>query len=134
MLPRWSDTYLVGHSSMDSQHRDLLDYAASLASARTCEMQMLYAKGLYDLSLAHFAHEEALMQSIQYVGFDEHKEQHSRLLSRLDEIQHEIAGRRLHTNVLDTEINEWLVTHIINFDAGLSAQIRSLEYWGCNVD
>ena len=134
MLPRWNDTYLVGHSSMDSQHKEILDYAASLVSARTCEMQVLCAKGLYDLTLAHFVHEEALMRSIQYVGLDEHKEQHWRLLARLDEIQHEIAGHQLHINILDTEINEWLVTHIINFDADLSAQIRSLQYWGCDVD
>ena len=134
MLPRWSDTYLVGHSSMDSQHREILDYAASLVSARTSEMQVLCAKGLYDLSRAHFAHEEALMRSIQYADFDTHKEQHGRLLSRLDEIQHEIAGHQLRMNVLDTEINEWLVTHIINFDADLSAKIRSMEYWGCDVD
>lgn len=134
MLPRWSDTYLVGHPSMDTQHKELLDYAASLVSARTCEMQVLCAKGLYDLTLAHFVHEEELMRNIQYVDFDEHKDQHRQLLYRLDEIQHDIAGRRLHLDNFDTEINEWLVTHIINFDTELSAQIKALEYWGCDVD
>jgi hemerythrin len=134
MLPRWSDTYLVGHPSMDTQHKELLDYAASLVSARTCEMQVLFANGLYDLALAHFAHEDEIMRSIHYVDFDEHRGQHQQLLSRLDEIRHEIAGRRLHLNNFDTEINEWLVTHIINFDAELSAQIKALEYWGCDVD
>ena len=134
MLPRWSDTYLVGHSSMDSQHRELVYCAASLVSARTGDMQMVCAKELYGLTLAHFVHEESLMRSIQYVGFEAHKEQHRHLLSRLDEIQHEIAGRHLQTNALEIEIAEWMVTHIVNFDADLSAQIKSLKYWGCNDD
>jgi len=117
---------------MDSQHRELVDCAASLVSARTFDMQMVCAKELHEQTLAHFVHEESLMRGIQYSGFEAHKEQHRYLLSRLDEIQHEIAGRQLQTNALEIEIAEWIVTHIINFDADLSAQIKSLEYWGCN--
>ena len=134
MLPGWSETYLVGHSTMDSQHRELLDYAASLVAARTCEMKVLCVKALYHLTLAHFAHEEALMRSIQYGGFDEHLAQHRLLLSRLDEIQHEVAEPPLHADIFDTEIYEWLVTHIINFDADLSEKIKSTQYWECDVD
>ena len=134
MLPRRSDTYLVGHSSMDSQHKELLDYAASLARAHSPETQLLCANDLFNLMSAHFAHEEALMRSIKYVDFDEHQQQHRQMLSRLCAIQHEIAGRQLNLDMIDTEVHDLLVTHIINSDRDLSAQISALEYWGCEAD
>jgi len=134
MMPRWSDTYLVGHSSMDCQHRELLDYAASLVGAHSYEAQVSCAEDLSNLMKAHFAHEEALMSSIKYVGFDEHKQQHKNILLRLRDIQHEITGRKLMLDVFDTEVYDLLVTHIINFDRDLSAQIQALQYWGCEVD
>ena len=134
MRPRWSDTYLIGHPTMDAQHKEILEYAALLVEARTCEMQVLCAKGLHALALAHFAYEEALMHNVQYPCTKEHTEQHRELLSRLDEIQYEIAAKNLDLNNFEIHVTEWLVTHIVNFDAEVSAHMNGMEYWGCDVD
>ena len=74
------------------------------------------------------------MRSIKYVGFDEHKAQHRNILSRLREIQLAIAGQQLNLDIIDTEIHDLMVMHIINFDRDLSAKISALGNWGYEAD
>jgi hemerythrin len=121
MLPRWSDTYLVGHPSMDTQHKEILDYAASLTSLSISAMEM------YRYTRNHFGHEEDLMRQIRYPATATHIEQHNHLISRLNEVSSDIAKGTLDMKDLEVLLSDWLLVHISVYDKKLAAYVARLE-------
>ncbi len=97
----WKDKFLVGHQGIDAQHKALFEWAGSLLSAGSREMQVMVAKGLYDHTLTHFDFEERIMVKAEYPDTESHIVQHKALLKRLTEIAHGIADRSLHIPTLD---------------------------------
>ena len=78
------------NSTMDEEHRvqiwliDALCKAVESASTPAEVGRLL--EQLIDYTKAHFMSEELLMRMDSYEGFDEHVEDHSRMLDALDEL------------------------------------------------
>lgn len=134
MMPRWNDSYLLGKTSIDEQHKGLLECASNIVCAGTRDVQIRYAHALQELTAAHFAHEEALMRALQYSEMQEHAHEHELLLADLYEVAKALATGSLSQEALSSFFSEWLIVHCIGSDARLAAEIRALEYWSCDVE
>ena len=88
-LVSWSDDFLVGEETIDSQHKELVRltnefYSGALMGgvmAKVFFMQTI--KGAMHYVKTHFATEEELMQKLGYPFFHEHKKQHENFISEV---------------------------------------------------
>jgi hemerythrin-like metal-binding protein len=134
MMPRWNDSYLLGKTSIDEQHKGLVECASNVVGARTRDVQVRYVHDLQELTAAHFAHEQALMRALDYSEMEEHVHEHQLLLSELHAVAKALATGSLSQEELSSFFSEWLIVHCIGSDARLAAEIRALEYWSCDVE
>jgi hemerythrin-like metal-binding protein len=104
----WKDAYLLGHPEMDRQHQRLFNHVAYFLEARSPQMQVLCARGLYDETSEHFKFEESLMSGAGYSDVAKHCRDHKMLLAKLDEITHKVSDPRAQISNLSTYITDWL--------------------------
>jgi diguanylate cyclase (GGDEF)-like protein/hemerythrin-like metal-binding protein len=83
----WQDAFACGHALIDQEHQALfalinalLDQTAS-RKARPLAFETAFSK-LMTHAQMHFAHEEALLDSLGYADLDTHKMQHQALIAR----------------------------------------------------
>jgi hemerythrin-like metal-binding protein len=119
-LITWSRSYSVGVSQMDKEHQRLIDIInnlyAAMRSGRSKDAIGTILDELIDYTKSHFAHEEKLMQEINYEGFDEQKRCHVALVSQVVEIQQKYrAGTALGQEVMSF-LKDWLIKHIQGVD------------------
>jgi hemerythrin-like metal-binding protein len=117
----WSADYAMGIPQVDGEHQQLFVLAERLHRA------MLEGNGkailvdllarLVDYTCYHFAHEEQLMERIQYPGYRQHQQEHRVLRSRVREMQDRAASGEM-TMTIDVAqfLMEWLKSHIITID------------------
>ena len=82
----WHDSYASGNARIDSQHRQLFDYANSLITAvieqRPRDEVKPLVQALIDEAAAHFAEEETILRQQAYPGSSEHAAIHAQLLQQ----------------------------------------------------
>ena len=117
----WSTDYAVGIRQVDEEHQQLFVLAERLHRA------MLEGNGkailvnflarLVDYTCYHFAHEEQLMERIEYPGYGQHQQEHRELRSRAREMQDRAASGEM-TMTIDVAqfLMEWVKRHIIASD------------------
>jgi len=117
----WSTDYAVGIRQVDEEHQQLFVLAERLHRA------MLEGNGkailvnflarLVDYTCYHFAHEEQLMERIEYPGYGQHQQEHRELRSRAREMQDRAASGEV-TMTIDVAqfLMEWVKHHIIASD------------------
>jgi hemerythrin len=135
ILP-WSDTFAVGHSGLDTEHRHLVELINKIGFA----VQAKQPKELVDLLTAfqqlaakHFRHENAILRDINsgtYEPFrgrdhvlkamanarlEKHIAEHDALLTRLNSI---IAGP---AGSLCDELKAWFLDHVHDYEADLKS-------------
>lgn len=128
VMYEFKDEYLTGVETVDAEHRRLFEIADEAYMLSKEEFlvdkydQVRHIFGeLKDYALAHFEHEEAYMESINYKHMFIQKVQHDQFrekintmdLDHLDENTEEILGEIL------TYLTEWLVNHILEHDKQL---------------
>jgi len=121
----WKDTYRVGHADIDAQHQELLRRVVKLIAACTLESRVDCANSLNDHTREHFMHEESLMRSLHFPGIENHIDDHKNLLSKLELIASQIAEETLEHGELEVFITDWMLTHMVTFDAQLSVYMTS---------
>lgn len=127
----WDNSIALGIPTIDEQHKALFAWINSLSDA-VAAGDGADAVGdiiwnLITYVTEHFREEERLMLSCNYPGFEEHRTEHDRFVSRLQEIQVKfIDGHEMSKNILDFLV-EWLVTHIKGTDQGYSRFIHERE-------
>ncbi len=120
-LFQWDESYGVGHTEIDNQHKRWFQLAHELHSAvvtgkgKEALGQALASFAAY--SNVHFASEERLMLTHGYPGYPEHKEQHEALSQKLQHLQTDFAaGRATVTMELLQFLKVWLGHHISIMD------------------
>jgi len=116
----WSRSYSVGVDSMDDEHQRLIDIInnlyASMRAGRSKDAIGTILDELVDYTSTHFSHEERLMQSSGYAGYDEQKRCHESLIAQVKEIQDRYrTGTALGQEVM-TFLKKWLINHIQGLD------------------
>ena len=125
----WNDSYSVGESKMDAQHRQLFaainELYDSMASAMPDRQHSLQCfKFLKEYTLTHFAEEEALMRKVHFPGYENHVRLHNDLLSRFNAISLDIGKDQIKNEDIHAFMTEWLLQHIGSEDTKIAAHIR----------
>ncbi len=86
----WSDDYSLGDDQIDDDHKQFIDSLNSLYRAidEGCEFSAIEGllSQIAELSAAHFAREERIMDWTHFPQRDKHADEHSRFLGFLDEM------------------------------------------------
>jgi len=111
----WDDRLSVGHSTVDEQHRGLLELGNAIVDADLDEAPYFIDK-LYEYARAHFEYEEEMMASVKYPELYHHKEIHNNMISEL----HGLSRRPLESEEEFREFKKflynWIIDHIMHED------------------
>ncbi|NOR73298.1 MAG: bacteriohemerythrin [Mariprofundaceae bacterium] len=133
----WSDDYQVGIQRIDRQHDGLFSTLNKLHDILMSHGDQIVIdktlSSLIDQTRVHFHDEEALMQTHDYPGYQNHKEMHEILLRQVEgvlETQHELETYHLQQSwaeKLDLAdfLREWLISHIVDSDKKLGTFLKS---------
>ena len=121
-IVEWNETFSVKIEEIDGHHRHLVDLLNKLydefASGSLPGELGTVLDELVDYATYHFSCEERRMGEASYPELPEHRAEHERFISRVNEIQadflHQEAGVYLETLAF---IKNWLTGHILETDA-----------------
>jgi dTDP-glucose 4,6-dehydratase len=123
MFTKWNQDLVTGVTFMDEEHKEILLRSEQLHELLLCGHLAAYQKGLIELLLDyishHLKHEEELQRVIGFHLFEEHLVHHEEFRQWTKEIEEQAKHAILSKEellILDLEINEWLVNHILNED------------------
>lgn len=116
----WDVSYEVGVPSVDKQHRHLVNLINSLYNACLGEKDELaetfkeVMKDLVEYVMLHFKDEEVIMESINYPGLKEHKQQHEKFVKEILRSVNEYKnGKQFVPNAFARFLRDWLFNHIL---------------------
>lgn len=127
----WDDSYLLGITEIDDQHKKLLTVANELYEITTgpqdaYKLKMSAAlKKLADYTVYHFSSEEEYMRKCGYGGTATHKMAHDNFIN---EVKHQMAqlsadniegGERFYAYVA-----RWVLNHIAKADKVWAAAVK----------
>ncbi len=125
-LINWKETYSVGISGIDNQHKKLIEMINNLHDGMISgKSEESISKVLFDLieyTTTHFLTEEELFDKYGYPESELHKQQHNKLVEKVIEIQNKYHfGEQVLTMDLMNFLRDWLNDHIIGSDKKYSS-------------
>ena len=131
----WSDTYSVGNTTLDDQHRRLFEVANSLEEAieknRGQRVMEAVLRELVGYTQEHFAFEEQLMAEAGYPDLAAHQARHRQLIQKVERFEYElnVEGHRISREVRDF-LQGWLSSHILEEDKGYAEALAGRTVGG----
>ena len=121
-LIEWTPALSVGVARLDEQHRTLVAMINELHDAMAArhgkEVVGSILDRLVEYTHTHFKDEEQLLAQQGYPGLAAQKEEHGRLVGRVQQLQEKLhAGKPLVSVEVMTFLKGWLVEHIQHEDA-----------------
>lgn len=113
---KWDNSFSVANEEIDQQHKMLFDLANSIGDDLNQQQIKKNIIVLYKYTQEHFAAEEQMMQRISYPKFEEHKELHKDLITKLDTISAQPFEDDESVYDFITFVYDWLTHHILNKD------------------
>ncbi|MCL2007148.1 MAG: bacteriohemerythrin [Treponema sp.] len=133
-LVTWSDDFLVGNSTIDTQHKELVRltnefYAGVQMGGVLAKVYFLQTiKGAVQYVKTHFSDEEALMLKAEYPEFMEHKKQHEDFVV---EVTNQVRNFENDDNPDPAKfvkyLMDWILHHIAASDKKYSPYLSKLE-------
>lgn len=127
-LIEWSQKYSVGDTRIDGEHQRLIGlinqlYSSMLEGIRPADLRRTFEE-LVAYTQYHFQHEERLLEEHQYPDRDRHKEEHRRLIHRVQELDASFQQEQdaLSVDVMDF-LKTWLTDHILRSDLSYSPHL-----------
>ncbi len=124
MTIEWKDSYKIGNAAIDAQHKVWFARINSFLEATDRESLLYCEVMMNQYTREHLKYEEPLMREIQYPDIDSHLQQHRELLTKLSEIEAQIANDILDTLQWTSFLSDWLLNHIRVYDTRLSAFVK----------
>jgi hemerythrin len=128
MYTVWSDSLLTGVSTIDADHKrlietiNMLEGVSSVRDDRAVIKEILVA--LLDYTKYHFEREEKLMQLASgYGDIQAHKEQHKKFVKQVDEYVAAFCAGQEFTDDMTVFLYDWFVNHINKTDKKLAAAL-----------
>lgn len=133
----WEDWFNIGVDVIDSEHKKLFGimnrlfmYKAEDAKSQwVCQEGIKYFK---EHSLKHFMDEEQYMASIDYIGFETHRNLHDNFRKKtLPALERELTKSSFSPEAIDHFLGVcagWLLGHTLTEDRAITGQITS--QWG----
>jgi hemerythrin-like metal-binding protein len=128
-LIEWRREFETGIADVDHEHRQLVELINDLhrrldKDADRAEVARFLGEVFARIS-AHFALEETIMRKHRYDEYQEHKEDHERLLDELRDIMdaHEAGAYTHYREALSGVVRDWFVNHFKTRDARLHGRL-----------
>ena len=121
----WRPEFETGNAAIDHEHRAMVDRINEFLSAAQSGMKPEQALELLAEILAwiaaHFALEEVMMRDHNYDLYDEHKDDHEKLLDDLRDIMDDMEANGYSGNEhqIQQQLTDWFINHFKNQDARL---------------
>ncbi len=117
----WNESYNVGITTIDTQHKKLVDILNELYESfvdQTSGQKLSgILKELTDYTVYHFGNEEQLFQKHGYPQAKEHLEEHKGFIARINAFSAELnSGKTKLTFQLMNYLKNWLLNHICGSD------------------
>lgn len=123
-LIEWNDKFATGMPGVDSEHEELISsinsfYLKQSENASKDELINIL-NNIYASIHAHFMLEEKLMKKHNYDEYEEHRNDHARLLDDIRDITIELEqSSDFDEQQLKSSLDEWFLAHFKTFDARL---------------
>ena len=132
MLIEWSDDLSIGISEIDTEHRQLIEFANDFHEAvLTNDSQQGILEALnkiLDYAEQHFENEEIIMERVEFPGIDEHREAHAVLLAQLSVLITDFQqGNIEEYQSISDFLQDWILQHLNKEDMMLGLWIRRLD-------
>ena len=121
-LVEWRDEFEIGIKEVDFEHQELVElinesYRAAKDKNSTTDV-MDFLGEIFSQISAHFALEEKVMRDMQYDQYEDHKDDHERLLDSIRDIMDDY----MDVSTMDEEqfgerLNKWFTQHFSTKDA-----------------
>ena len=128
----WSKDLETGNSTIDTQHKTLIEALNNLMTAcsqgKAKEQINETMNFLVDYTKKHFADEERLQKSSGYPDYENHKKLHDAFVKTVADISKELNEQGptiVMVGKVNNAVGNWLVTHIKREDAKVAAHIRT---------
>ncbi|HEY0845433.1 MAG TPA: bacteriohemerythrin [Noviherbaspirillum sp.] len=134
----WTQDLAIGNEMIDEDHQAIFEIAnrlqAEIATRMSAEEQeepqhSIVGEVLVELiehTGGHFMREEALMQSISFPWYEEHKLQHKMLMNKVNSLHREFMRGRNDVSLEVAEfVLKWMIPHIMHADMELGRCIRA---------
>lgn len=125
----WKPGYEIGIAEIDHEHREFIKrlnrFFATAAKGATDDGAINELGEVYAWISAHFALEETIMRTHDYDQFQDHKDDHERLLDDIRDIM-EACQASLTPNMdnsLQRRLEDWFVGHFKTKDSRLHKMI-----------
>jgi hemerythrin-like metal-binding protein len=117
----WKPEYSVGIASIDMQHRRLINLINRLQTAVDYSTGEVFEHEaldeLVDYTRTHFKYEEDLMEEHGYPGFEGHREEHLRMIARVEQVLEDYKRDQDEAMQKATDfLKDWLINHINGTD------------------
>ncbi len=117
----WKPEYSVGIPSIDMQHRRLINLINRLQTAVDYSTGEVFEREaldeLVDYTRTHFRYEEDLMEQNEYPGFEGHREEHVRMIARVEQVLQDYQQDQDDAMQKATDfLKDWLINHINGTD------------------
>jgi hemerythrin len=128
----WNDSYSVGISSIDGQHRKLFDTMnephASMSKGTARETTGRLLQDLLAYTRTHFSNEEAMLANVGYPQLDQHRQLHRVMTGRVAEFSARFrrGDAALSVHML-TFLRDWLSDHILREDRSYSGWLAQRD-------
>jgi hemerythrin-like metal-binding protein len=127
-LIEWRDEFSTGVASVDYEHRQLIELINGLYAKLTREKDrdaaLRFLGEIYARIAAHFALEERIMREKEYDQYQDHKDDHERLLDDILDIMDEFeANTGFDDEAFSRRLGEWFTVHFKSKDARLHRRL-----------
>lgn len=127
----WDESFLIGIDELDYEHKILLSDINRLhkelsAHEEKTEIERCLGE-IYSRMQSHFALEEHFMKEKEYPFYQEHKNEHEKLLDTYTEYMVQFlneTGRSPEVKI-DDNLKRWIVDHILSSDKKMSRLVST---------
>ncbi len=121
-LIEWQDEFKIGIDEVDFEHQELIglinDSYLEAKKEDSIMAVMDFLGEIFERISAHFALEEKVMKELDYDQFEDHKEDHERLLDSIRDIMDECMDvPALDEEKFGQHLKEWFSRHFSTKDA-----------------
>jgi len=125
----WKDEYSVGAELLDADHKKLLGLINNLQTAVHYQTGDEFEKealdNVIDYTKYHFAREEQMMKEAGYKDFEAHKQEHQKMILKIDALvmEYNLQGHEVLKEIT-LFLKNWLVSHINGTDQAYSSLLK----------
>lgn len=112
----WDQSYSVGNSEIDQQHRRMLELASSIPEKLDEPSIRQLLMKIHEHAQEHFTDEENMMKEIGYPRLAEHRELHETLITQLDGLRAQSFHSEKSVRRFKRFVYDWVIDHIMNED------------------